>query len=214
MDLGCGPGYSTRLLHEVVQADVTVGLDRSARFLETAAAQVSAPVHFLRHDVTRPLLPVRQPHVVYARFLLSHVREPRALAARWVGELAPGGRLLLDEVDSIEPHDEAGCTYQEVVESMLRHNGQRLDVGPLLDDLEKTTSALRVESDRVVVRPTSRQVGTMFSLNLRVWRHDPYLTATFGDSVLNALQRELDLAADGLRPLPVTWTMRQLTLTR
>src|SRR5260221_11846563 len=37
VDLGCGPGYTTRLVREVVAAALTTGVDRSPRFLARAA---------------------------------------------------------------------------------------------------------------------------------------------------------------------------------
>jgi SAM-dependent methyltransferase len=214
VDLGCGPGHSTRLLHDVVQPDRTLGLDRSASFL--AAASVSAPpgVSFRQHDVTVTPLPVEQPDILYARLLLTHVKEPARVVREWAAELAPGGSLLLDEVESVETSDEIGKAYQSVVESMLLDNGQRLDVGRLLTTAAEPARATEIRQQLVTVKPTSQQVGLMFSLNLRVWRADPFLTSSFDPQWLDHLQTELDRAAAGLRSLVVTWTMRQLVLTR
>jgi len=39
--------------------------------------------------------------VIYARFLLAHLPEPGVLAHAWAGELAPGGLLILEEVEWI-----------------------------------------------------------------------------------------------------------------
>ncbi|MBV1941869.1 methyltransferase domain-containing protein [Streptomyces sp. BV286] len=213
VDLGCGPGHSTRLLHEVLQPTHTLGLDRSASFLATASASASPGMLFRRHDVTVTPLPVRQPDILFARLLLSHLKEPARLVSEWVAELAPGGSLLLDEVESIETSDETGREYQKVVQSMLRNNGQRLDVGRLLT-AASPAGAGRVRQRLVTVQPTSQQVGLMFALNLRVWRSDPFLVARYSPDWLDALQCELDRAAEGLRSLAVTWTMRQLALTR
>src|SRR5580765_6227131 len=49
VDLGCGTGKLTRILHERLQALDTLGIDRSARMLESALA--AAPVTGLRFEV-------------------------------------------------------------------------------------------------------------------------------------------------------------------
>jgi SAM-dependent methyltransferase len=54
VDLGCGPGHTTRLLASVVQSARTVGLDGSARFIEAARASAADGVEFLVHDVNIP----------------------------------------------------------------------------------------------------------------------------------------------------------------
>jgi SAM-dependent methyltransferase len=214
VDLGCGPGHSTRLLHDVVQPKRTLGLDRSASFL--AAASVGAPpgVSFRPHDVTVTPLPGERPDILYARLLLTHLKDPVRMVREWTAELAPGGRLLLDEVESVETSDEVGKNYQKVVESMLLANGQRLDVGRLLTTAADAAGPTDVRQQLVTVQPSSQQVGLMFSLNLRVWRPDPFLVSSFDPRWLDRLQAELDRAAAGLRSLVVTWTMRQLVLTR
>jgi SAM-dependent methyltransferase len=50
-DLGCGPGHTTRLVHEVSGAAETIGLEASERHL--ARAEGGAGVRFAVHDVTQ-----------------------------------------------------------------------------------------------------------------------------------------------------------------
>ena len=40
IDLGCGPGWSTRLINEVLAPDRTVGLDSSERYVAEARANL------------------------------------------------------------------------------------------------------------------------------------------------------------------------------
>jgi trans-aconitate methyltransferase len=54
LDLGCGPGNTTRPVHDVTAAVRTIGLDRSPAFVaegERSAGRPSLP-KFREHDVT------------------------------------------------------------------------------------------------------------------------------------------------------------------
>ena len=95
MDLGCGPGHTTRLLHEVTEAMRTVGLDASAAYVERARSRGSADVTFEVHDATALPLPVEPAHAIYARLLLAHLRDPADVVAGWVSQLSEGGVVLL-----------------------------------------------------------------------------------------------------------------------
>src|SRR3954451_13842826 len=52
LDLGCGPGASTRLLASVTGAAATVGLDASPSFVAAASVAAPAGVEFACRDVT------------------------------------------------------------------------------------------------------------------------------------------------------------------
>ncbi|MFF0445164.1 class I SAM-dependent methyltransferase [Streptomyces sp. NPDC004609] len=213
VDLGCGPGHSTRLIASTVTAEQVIGLDRSPAFLSLAAADAPARIGFEQHDVTEPRLPLAlSPDLIYARLLLSHLTDPVDVVRHWCAQLAPRGRLLLDEVDRVTTEHPVALDYQRVVDSMLRHNGQRLEIGSTLARMPDPEGTVRRDDTLVTVRPSSRSVGRMFGLNLRVWREDPYVAATFGTPWLMELQEHLDAAAAGEMDLPVTWTMRQLVL--
>lgn len=99
VDLGCGPGHSTRLLARVTGATRIVGLDSSENFL--AAARQDAPdgLEFRRHDVRDIPWPVAGADLAFARLVLAHLSEPHAGAMGWLTQLAPGGLLALDELD-------------------------------------------------------------------------------------------------------------------
>lgn len=212
VDLGCGPGHSTRLVAQAVRAERVVGLDRSVTFLARAEAGDGLHVDYHQHDVTTTPLPVARPDLLYARLLLTHLRDTASVVGRWVEALAPNGRLLLDEVNSVETEHPVAMDYQRVVEALLQGNGQRLDVGRVLSTMPDPPGVILREDHLADVRPTSRQVGRMFALNLRVWSSDQFLVEEFGSEWLGRLQERLDLAASGMMELPVIWTMRQMVL--
>src|SRR6187455_2065695 len=53
IDLGCGPGHSTRLLHAMVGPAATVGLDSSPDHVARARASAPPGIEYAIHDVTR-----------------------------------------------------------------------------------------------------------------------------------------------------------------
>jgi trans-aconitate 2-methyltransferase len=209
VDLGCGPGYTTELLARCLRPRRLAGLDRSQAFLERARRLVPA-ASFHVHDVTRTPLPTGPADLLFARFLLTHLRQPGRVLAAWATQLVPGGLLLSDEVEWIRTRDPALAGYLRVVAAVLEARGHRLEVGAVLDalpdppGLERRTSRVAVHE----VDPT--RAAAIFRSNLSVWRHDPDARALAGTALLDRLA--LDLA--GQRTAPITWGLRQIAWRR
>ena len=93
VDLGCGPGDTTRLLSEVTGALKTVGLDSSASYI--SLAETSAPPHvdFKQHDASVVPFPVSTIDVVYARLLLAHLSDPIKHVGDWMKALSLRNRF-------------------------------------------------------------------------------------------------------------------------
>src|SRR5579859_4118738 len=54
LDLGCGPGYTTRLVAEVTGCEQAFGMDASERFVARASTEnASEHISFVRHDLTQ-----------------------------------------------------------------------------------------------------------------------------------------------------------------
>ena len=131
LDLGCGPGHTSRLLAERFAAADVVGLDASDAFL--VEARRAAPLHttFARADVSAPLAGAPA-DVVYARYVLSHLGDRAAVLRRWFSALAPGGVLVVEEVDRIDTDDAVFVPYLEVTTGLMASRGGSLYVGPEL----------------------------------------------------------------------------------
>ena len=123
VDLGCGPGHSTRLVASVVGARRTLGLDQSGSFVGRAEAEAPPGVEFAVHDVTVVPFPAGAAGLVYGRFLLSHLPDPPASLAAWATQLAPGGLLLVDEVDRIHTTQPALRGYLDTAAALLAARG-------------------------------------------------------------------------------------------
>jgi trans-aconitate 2-methyltransferase len=119
VDLGCGTGVLTRILHERLQARETIGIDRSARMLEKAVA--AAPIAGLRFDVQTVDAfldgDVGACDLVFSNAVFHWIDGHEALVARLASRLAPHGQmafqvpanhdhpshLVADELGAVEP---------------------------------------------------------------------------------------------------------------
>ncbi|MGH0029132.1 MAG: class I SAM-dependent methyltransferase [Myxococcota bacterium] len=197
LDLGCGPGFTTELVDAVLAPERTVGIDASQAFVDAASARAPR-LAFLRHDVLDLPFPTGPADLVYARFLVSHLADPARALAGWRSALAPGGRLLLDEVEAIDTACRVFGRYLALVEAVLAERGQCLFVGPRLEEL---AAGLEVASSTARTHPVDpRDAARMFALNLATLRPDD-----------RALAAELEAIARDGGP-PITWTLRQLVV--
>jgi SAM-dependent methyltransferase len=210
VDLGCGPGHTTRLLHEVTGARSTVGLDRSDAFV--AAARKDAPdgVSFSVHDVTRVPFPTGRADVVYARLLLAHLADAEGVVRRWSTMLTIGGLLLADDLEWIDAAEPTFRGYlDDVAIAVVRAEGGDLFVGPRLHAMPDPPGCSRVHDEVAAFSPPVRLTARVFAMNLAVLV-DRGETEPRPD-LAGALE---DIAA-GHRPAgPATWRLRQVAWRR
>jgi trans-aconitate 2-methyltransferase len=93
VDLGCGTGELTRVLHERLAADETVGLDSSPAMLERAAAHAGGGVRFERGDIAS--WRGERLDLVFSNAALHWVEDHPALFARLRAALGPNGQLTV-----------------------------------------------------------------------------------------------------------------------
>jgi len=211
VDLGCGPGHSTRLLARVTGATRTVGLDASESFVAQARHDAASGVHFVAHDVRDSPWPVTGVDLAYARLVLAHLREPEVVALRWLAQLAPGGLLALDELEWFHTDDPALARYMEIATALVAAHGGAMFAGPMLSGVDPGAQGRRRAN---VVRewevPVPR-AAALFRLNLAVWRPDPLVPAD--DVELEELSSTLEtLSNGGGSETTVTWGLRQMVL--
>jgi trans-aconitate 2-methyltransferase len=215
LDLGCGPGHTTRALAQSVDAAQTVGIDSSAEFLAAAEAATTPGVRFLRHDVTALPFPLEAADLVVCRFLFSHLREPARVLAAWAALLAPGGRLLVEEVDSISTDCPVFRRYLALVAATLEGQGHALYVGPTLDRAGAPAGLERLGSRVVGHRVATVDAARMFGMNLDALGRNPIAKEREGEGGLVALARELrSLALSPGEPFENRWGLRQLAFQR
>jgi len=211
VDVGCGPGHTTRLLATVFERHV-VGLDSSDAFLFEARRLGPTRVSFHLHDVSDADFPTPPAHLLYSRFLLTHLPDTTAVLAGWRANLRPGGWILLEEPEWIATEVDAFRVYLDLVAYGLRARGSELYVGPHLG-VRAAAAGLSIRFDRVLEHDVrDRDAATMFSMNLPAVRSSNEI-APQPASELDDLQQSLDdLAHQHTPESRIRWGLRQIAL--
>jgi SAM-dependent methyltransferase len=213
VDLDCGPGFTTRLLAEVLGADRTSGLDKSVNFLDSARRHNTPGVEYFQHDVRGAPFPCGAADLVYCRYLLSHLPEVRTALEIWATQLEPGGLMRLDEVEAIHTSNPWFEKYLGIVEGMLDASGSRLYVGPVLESAVQGGQLRIVGSDIRRMDVANRDAAAMFSRNVPNWRTNDYIQANFREADIDELlARLLPEAAAPANHSEITWELRQMIL--
>ncbi len=100
VDLGCGPGNSTALLHQAYPNAALTGVDTSASMLEQAAVRVPS-AQFIQADFT-DWQSDAPPDLLFANAALQWAGNHADLLPRLVGQLAEGGVLAVQMPDNLE----------------------------------------------------------------------------------------------------------------
>ena len=211
VDLGCGPGHTTRLLASVLGRHV-IGLDSSDAFLYEARRLGPSRVSFLPHDVTGAAFPTPPAHLLYSRFLLTHLPDTAAVLASWRANLRPGAWILLEEPEWIATEIEAFRTYLDLVARSLHEHGAELYIGPQLKE-HGVAAEFAPLFDRVFEHPVrDHDAATMFACNLPAVRSAPELES-HSAAELDDLQQALDdLAHSPSSESRIEWGIRQIAL--
>lgn len=103
LDVGCGSGKASSVLHEIVgpQGEV-VGIDYSEDRLAYARKHFGkdSGIHFLQADLMRPLDHLGAFDFIWVRFVLEYfLREAPSIVANLTHSLKPDGRLCLLDLD-------------------------------------------------------------------------------------------------------------------
>ena len=131
LDVGCGGGDVTFDLASLVGLTGHVlGLDFDTTKVELARADAEqvgvTNVEFQVADVTQGLGEAAY-DVVYARFLLTHLRDPAAELELMRTALRPGGRLVVEDIDHrgvlSEPMHPVVERFKEIYDESARRNG-------------------------------------------------------------------------------------------
>jgi len=197
VDLGCGPGWSTRLVQETLKPERTVGLDASEAFVAEARARQGADLEFQVHDIARVPFPAGAPDFLFCRFLLTHLRSLGEVLAGWAEAAAPGGWLAIHETESLEADHPALRRYYEMLGEMQRHHGQALHVGAVLDERLAGSGWRVVESRCRRLEKAACDMAGLHLANLRTWRDDEYARQAFDAAEIGELETGLERIASG-----------------
>jgi trans-aconitate 2-methyltransferase len=214
VDLGCGPGHTTRLLVSVLGPRRTVGLDQSAFFVDLAAEDPPPEASFAVHDVTVVPFPCRPAGLLFCRFLLGHLADPAGALAAWATQLAPGGLLLVEEVERIRTDQPALRGYLEVAATLLASRGHALEIGPRLHRQPDPPGLARRLDRAAPLAPPAARAAKMFAQNLAVWRGEAVRAGVAADADLDRLAGGLAAVAAEEAEGTIAWELRQLAFQR
>jgi trans-aconitate 2-methyltransferase len=211
VDLGCGPGYTTHLLAETTHCERAIGLDSSEHFLALASQSATEQISFVHHDVTQTPFPTGPGNLISCRLLLTHLQDPQSVIERWATQLCPRGLLLLEEVEWIRTERSLFRDYLDIVAAMLEQQANHLYIGTLLDQ-QPLAPGLKHRMSRVYHIPVSTaQAATMFSMNIAVWKNQPFIQQKYAASLISQIERDLcELAETSTSEGEIEWGMRQL----
>lgn len=200
LDVGCGAGDVSLALARLV------GTSGSVNGLE----QDEVKVQFAREDAHREglrnvqfrssnaeqLEDDAEYDLVYARFLLTHLREPAAVLRRMMRATRPGGVIVVEDIDHAGvfsyPHSSALEEFVELYNRVVRSRGADPEIGPKLPELfrEVGLTTLHVSHVQpVYIDGEAKQIHRITLDNIA-----PALTAAglATDAELEMLTRELD----------------------
>lgn len=118
LDVGAGSGTVSRwLAKRVGETGMVVACDRDTRFLDmqpTSQVQVKN-VDITDNDVTMPMF-----DLVYARFVLAHLRQRDALVGRLASWVRPGGVLVLVDSADLGTPTSTYQPYRQTMQALWR----------------------------------------------------------------------------------------------
>jgi SAM-dependent methyltransferase len=184
LDVGCGGGDVTQDLARRAPAGSALGIDLDETKLDLARAEAVAArlsnVEYRIEDVTEPIEHDERYDVVYARFVLSHLPDPEGAVANLHARLAPGGVLLVEDVDCsgffCYPPNDAFARYVELYSKAVRARGADPNIGPRLPSMLRAVGLEEVQVS--VVQPAALEGETKL-LN-------PITLEAIADAVLGA----------------------------
>lgn len=143
LDVGCGGGDATFEMARLVEPrGRVVGIDIDGTKIELArseAAELKLPNVEFRLSEVGQSGGETEFDVVYARFLLTHLRDPAAVLARMHELLRPGGVTVVEDIDFTGHfcHPESGAfrRYVDLYTQVVRRRAADPDIGPRLPAL-------------------------------------------------------------------------------
>ena len=196
LDLGCGPGWSTRLIEATLSPKRIIGMEASETYV--AEARRNQPqLEFIRHDVLTTPFPVDNADFLFCRFLLTHLPSPRPALESWAHAARLGALLAIHETEALHSTHPALSRYYKMLAGMQKHYGQELNVGALITDAFGGRSWSVVHSESVVLEKPARDMAQLHVANLRTWGRNDFAVQAFDRHEMDQLESQLGSIASG-----------------
>ncbi|MDT5045524.1 MAG: hypothetical protein QOG75_1377 [Mycobacterium sp.] len=147
LDMGCGGGDVTAALARLAPDGFVVGADMDESKLDIARKEAAdaglANVDYRVVDVMQPPSDDDQFDVIYVRFLLTHLPEPSLALTHICARLAPGGALVVEDIDFTghfcHPDNTAFRRYMQLYTDAVTGRGGDPNIGRRLPSLLRAT---------------------------------------------------------------------------
>lgn len=174
LDVGCGGGDVTIALSRMVPDGSVTGIDFDANTVRIAQDEAKRlgvkNVEFRIEDVTVDPPMEERFDLIYARFVLTHLRRPDLALQRFHSQLKPGGVLAVEDIDFSGhvcfPPCEAFDRYVELYSQSARSRGCDPCIGPRLANLVRSAGFSDIQVGIVQPSGLSGEVKLMASLTL------------------------------------------------
>jgi trans-aconitate 2-methyltransferase len=213
LDLGCGPGFTTRMLKQATGCNRVYGLDRSEEFLALAGKQYPG-LTFISHDITKVPFPVHA-DIGYTRFVLAHLKDVVKIINNWAGELQGGGLLFIEEVEDIFTDVPVFNAYLSANRGLVASQGARLYVGELLGTAKYEHDVVYNESVLLPV-PDHRAASWFFPNTVSIWKQEEYIKNNLSEADCKNISGELERIMNDKNENEsrITWKMRRLVVRK
>jgi SAM-dependent methyltransferase len=212
IDLGCGPGFTTNMLSEIIDCHTITGLDTSEGYIK--AARCNYPhLQFVLQDVTKPPFPVNA-DVMYCRFLLSHLVNVLSVVNNWIKELAPGGRIFIDEVEAVITELPVFKRYLQVNDELIRSQGAQLFIGKTLAHMNFRGTIIRNSCD---IHPVCnwKAASWFYPNTISIWETEEYVLHTVSENQRKKIAYELkEIMESKNENSDITWHMRRIVIAK
>jgi SAM-dependent methyltransferase len=143
LDVGCGGGDVTAELARMAPAGSVTGIDLDETKLDIARAEAAEAgldnIAFRVADVMEPIDDPDGYDLIYVRFVFTHLTDPSGAATNLVAALAPGGTLVVEDIDFTGhfcyPDSPAFWRYVEWYSRAVQGRGADPNIGPRLPSL-------------------------------------------------------------------------------
>ncbi|MCH8310879.1 MAG: methyltransferase domain-containing protein [Chloroflexi bacterium] len=215
IDLGCGPGHTTRMLADAFPTARVIGLDNSEQFILAARGNGHHRPQFILHDVTGDPPPGPPADLMYARCLLTHISDSAGAISRWIGFLNRSGRLLVEEKEDIETRNPVFAKYLEMVINMLAGQSNNLYLGLTVSRFAKSAGLNCTFDEVTLVRVKDRDAASMFRMNIETWQFNPFILENYSQRDMSSMMSALDDIRDaGGEHSSITFSLRQVAFER
>jgi SAM-dependent methyltransferase len=159
LDIGCGGGDVTVALARLAPDGFVIGADMDAPQLDIARKEAAdaglTNVEYRVLDVMQPPTTDERFDLIYVRFVLTHLPDPVSALAHLCARLAPGGALVIEDIDFTGsfcyPDNTAFWRYVQLYSDAVIGRGGDPNIGMRLPMLLRATGLADVRMN--VVHP-------------------------------------------------------------